>query len=110
MLNLVVTVYDKDSGEPITGATTKLFDLGQKLPNGSFVDSKAPPLVDTHENDNRYEYPLDFEHRYQAVASKPGYTVDSSSVVSTIGLKGAQTLETKLYIPGQLSKPTPSIT
>jgi hypothetical protein len=96
--NLIATVYDKDTGEPIAGATAKLFDLGQKLPNGSFVQSKAAPQVDTHADNNRYDYPLDVEHRYQVVASKQGYTVDSSSVVSTEGIKGAQTLETKLYL------------
>lgn len=96
--NLIVTIYDKDSGAPIPGATSKLHDLGQKLPNGSFVASKAPPQVDTHADNNRYDYPIDFEHRYQVVASKQGYTVDSSSVISTEGVKGAQTIETKLYL------------
>jgi len=96
--NLVVTVYDKDTGAPINGATSKFFDLGQKRPNGTFVAKQGDPQVDMHTDNNRYEYPLDFDHRYQVVASKAGYTVDSSSIVSTEGLKGAQTIEVKLYL------------
>jgi hypothetical protein len=96
--NLVVTVYDKDSNEPILGATAKLFDLGQKLPNGNFVVGKNEPQIDSHTDNNRYDYPLDIDHKYQAVGSKAGYTVDSSAIVSTIGIKGAQTLEAKLYL------------
>ncbi len=95
---LVVTVYDKDTGAPINGATSRFFDLGERLPNGSFAAKKGDPQEDTHPDNNRFQYPLDFEHRYQVVASKAGYTVDSSEIVSTEGMKGAQTIEVKLYL------------
>lgn len=97
--NLIVTVYDKDTGKPLNGTTARLFDLGRRLPNGNFVASKGlTPQTDSHADNNKYEYPLDTEHRYQAVASKPGYTVDSTSVISTEGIKGAKTLEAKVYL------------
>jgi hypothetical protein len=96
--DLVVTVYDKDTGSPINGATSRFFDLGKTLPNGTFEANKGQPQEDTHLDNNRYLYPLEFDHRYQVVASKAGYTVDSSAIVSTEGMKGAQTIELKLYL------------
>lgn len=96
--DLVVTVYDKDTGAPIIGSTVRFFDLGERLSNGTFVRRQGAPQEDIHLDNNRFEYPLDFEHRYQVIASKAGFTVDSSSIVSTEGLKGAQTLEVKLYL------------
>lgn len=96
--NLIVTVYDADTGEPINGATVKLLTLGHRDPNGVFVASTKELQTDTHPDNNRYDYPIDLDHRYQAVASKQGYTVDSTEVVSTEGLKGAQTLEAKIYL------------
>lgn len=96
--NLIVTIFDKNSGEPISGATAQFFDLGEKRPDGVFVPGNNKAQVDTHPDNNRYDYPLDFEHRYQVVATKEGYTVDSTKVISTEGIKGAQTLEAQLYI------------
>lgn len=97
-VNLIATVYDKETNEPINGATARFFDLGQRLPNGSFVSGKGLGRTDTDPAGNRYDYKLDFEHRYQVVASKVGYTIDSSEVVTTEGLNETKTIETKLFL------------
>jgi hypothetical protein len=101
-INLIATIYDKKTLEPIPAAAVRFIDIGQVLPNGNLAQGKggAPLAIkeDTHEKDNKYEYPLEFEHRYKIVASKPGYTIDSTGIVSTEGLDGSTTIEKKLYI------------
>jgi hypothetical protein len=96
--NLEATVFDKETGLPMVGTTAQFFDLGQKNPEGVFVPRKNAPQVEQHPNDNLYYYPLDFEHRYQVVVTKPGYIPDTSVVVSTEGLKSAKLFETKLFL------------
>ncbi len=96
--NLEALVFDKETGLPMTGTTAQFFDLGQKSPQGVFVPSKNAPQVEQHPYDNRYYYPLDFEHKYQVVVTKPGYIPDSSVVVSTEGLKSPKLFEVKLFL------------
>ena len=106
-VNLITTVYDKETKEPIPGVTARFTDLAVLLPSGSFGTGKGGgPLamqVKTNTADNRFEYPLQFDHRYKVVVSKPGYTIDSTDVISTVGLDGNTTLERKLYITRGLS-------
>ncbi len=106
-VNLITTVYDKETKEPITGVTARFLDLSVLLPSGSYGTGKGGgPLamqVQTHAADNRFEYPLNFDHRYKVVVSKPGYTIDSTDIVSTEGLDGNTTIERKLYITRGLS-------
>ena len=47
---------------------------------------------------NRFDYDIDFDHRYHAAAFKRGYTQDSTDNISTEGLIEALTLERKLYL------------
>ena len=96
--NLIVTVFDANSLEPINGATAKFYDLGERLTTGEFKPGSGKPQVDVHPDNNRYEYPLDFEHRYEVMATKEGYTKDTTEIISTEGLTGAKTLEAQLYI------------
>ena len=101
---LLVRVFDKESRQPIQGATTRLFDLGQYLSETQFEPVfSLEPLTQTNPSGNRFEYPLDADHHYQAVASKYGYTVDSSEVVSTKGLTGTPVIEANIYLSSGLS-------
>ncbi len=92
-VNLVVTVFDKDTNLPMLGATVRFTDLGSPgTATGSVV-----PRTDVHPNDNRYDYDLQFNHDYKVVASKAGYTIDSTTV-TTVGLAATQTLTRQLYL------------
>jgi hypothetical protein len=88
-VDLVVTVLEKDTKLPIKGATALFYDLGAVKP----VPTKPyAPKSDTHEGDNQFLYPLEFDHRYKVVISKPGYTSDSTGIVSTENLKQTTTI------------------
>lgn len=100
--SLIVKVYDKETGEPLSGATARFATIGKVLPNGSLVTGKGgTPLstsTDIRPDTNLFNYPLDFEHRYEVLVSKPGYTIDSTGIVSTEGLPDAITIEKKVYL------------
>lgn len=100
--NLVVTVYDKETGEKLDGATSRFVTIGRVLPGGSLATGKGGGPLDVavkiQPDTNRFDYPLDFDHRYQAVVSKPGYTIDSTGVVTTEGLTDATTIEKKVFL------------
>lgn len=103
-VDLVVTIYDKDTNEPITGATAKFFDLAVKLPNGNIVATKGEGKLEVlPDNSNRKEYKINFDHQYQVAAWKEGYTVDSTDVISTINRLDDGTIEAKLYLQRGLS-------
>jgi tetratricopeptide (TPR) repeat protein len=100
---LVVTVYDKETGEPIPGATVRLDVTAKNTPNGMIVSKGGTPLETSeriNNESNRFDYPIDFEHRYRIAAAKLGYIYepDSSETISTEGLEDAITLERKLYL------------
>lgn len=101
-VNLIVTVFDKETKQPIVGTTARFADIGMLMPSGSFATGKggAPLSLQekTNATDNLYNYPLQFDHRYKVVVSKPGYTIDSTDIVSTEDLEGSTTIERKLYI------------
>ena len=100
--HLVVTVYDKETGEPIPGVAVDFHVLGKMLPGGTFATGKGGgPLESSskvNELSNRFDYDLDFEHRYQVAAFKKGYTRDSSDQISTINMPDAGIIEKKLYL------------
>ncbi len=101
---LLVRVFDKESRQPVQGATTRLFDLGQYLSETQFEPAfSLEPVTQTNSNSNRFEYPLDADHHYKVVASKFGYTVDSSGVISTKGLTGTPVIETDIFLSSGLS-------
>lgn len=89
-VKLIVRVFDKDTKEPIFGATSKFAERlpGTVLPEFILL-SKA--------DDNRYEYNLGFDRQYKVLASKPGYTTDSAEV-STVGLLGNSVVEKTMYL------------
>ncbi|MEO6040021.1 MAG: hypothetical protein ABIQ93_16530, partial [Saprospiraceae bacterium] len=77
-VNLVATVFDKDSKQPLYGVTTRFIDLGpvvDGVPKGG-----GTMRTDAHADNNRYDYNLQFNHRYKVLVSKPGYNIDSSEV------------------------------
>ncbi len=100
--NLIVTVYDKETLEPIPGAKVRFSTLGQMLPSGAWATGKGGGLLadstETKPDTNRYAYSLKFEHKYKAAATKQGYTSDATDTISTVGLPDAVTLERKLYL------------
>lgn len=104
---LVVTVYDKETGEPLPGATSRFITIGRVLPGGTLATGKGGgPLdvdTDSHPDNNRFDYALDFDHRYKAVVSKPGYTIDSTETITTEGLSDATTIEKKVYLTRGIS-------
>lgn len=99
---LIVTVHDKKTGEPIPGAKVRFLTLGRLSEAGTFIAGKGGEPLETLERinneSNRFDYDIDFDHRYQASAFKRGYLQDSSDNISTEGLVEALTLERKLYL------------
>ncbi len=93
-IDLVATIFDKDTKLAMPGATVRFTDLG-----AADATSKGdiPTRTDVHPDNNRYDYELQFNHNYKVVASKAGYTIDSSAV-TTVGLSTTQTLTTQLYL------------
>jgi hypothetical protein len=92
-VNLITTVLDKETGKPILGATSLFYDLGpsNQQPNGVGVP-------ETNANGNTNQYKLDFDRNYKVVVSKPGYTVDSTGILSTAGFKTNTTIRDTLYL------------
>ncbi|MCC7246513.1 MAG: tetratricopeptide repeat protein [Saprospiraceae bacterium] len=98
-VQFIVTVYDYDTKQPIVGTISNFNDLGEVLPNGNVVSTKGGSKMDSNDAGNRYDYTLNFEHRYQVVVSKPGFTPDTTDVVSTEGFEpGNNVIERKLYL------------
>lgn len=89
-VNLVATVFDKESGKPLPGVTARFIDLGP-------IDPRMKPDTSTNAKGNRYDYKLDFNHRYKVVVQKFGYTLDSVEV-TTEGLTTTTTIEKQLYL------------
>ena len=100
--HLVITVYDKKTGEPIPGAKVRFLTLGRLSEAGTYMAGKNGEALETLERinneSNRFDYDIDFDHRYHASASKRGYLQDSTDDISTEGLLEAITLERKLYL------------
>lgn len=89
-VKLIVRVFDKDTKEPILGATSK---FAEKVPGVALLEFQLA----VKDNENRYDYDLDFDRQYKILASKPGYTTDSVEV-TTAGLLGNAVIEKTLYL------------
>ncbi len=93
-VNLVATVYDKETGKPLPGTTAQFIDLG---PVGPGTGPNRERDTTTNEKGNRYDYDLDFNHRYKVIVQRFGYTLDSVEV-STEGLTQTTTIEKRLEL------------
>jgi hypothetical protein len=100
--HLIVTVFDKGTGEALPGATVNFHTIGRKLPNGLVEKGeRGRPLAFlamVNELANRFDYAVEFDHRYTAAATKRGYFQDSTDEISTEGLGDADTLRRQLYL------------
>lgn len=110
-INLIATVYDCDTGEPINGATAKFFAAASQKGSGNFAAFMGDGTTDVlPETTNRQDYKIDFEHKYQVTVYKDGYMKpDSSEVVSTLGRITGGTIEVRLFLqrPEPDFKPIP---
>jgi tetratricopeptide (TPR) repeat protein len=105
LLNLVVSVYDLDTREPLNGAKASFWDIGTQPKVGDFVLNTKSHLSEVlPKNSNTQTYSIDFGHKYQVWAEKDGYiattisNADSSDVISTVELTDGGTIEVKLYL------------
>ena len=100
-VNLLVSVVDGDSLQPLTGAMVLFRDLSHLQPNGDVETGPAGgPLASLQRNDpdsSVYNFDLLFEHTYAVAASKEGFTSDSSDI-STLGLQGDTTIRRELKL------------
>lgn len=100
--HLIVTVFDKRDSVPLPGATVNFRTLSRKLPNGLVEKGEGGKVLaflsTINELANRFDYSVEFEHRYNASASKRGYFQDSTDEISTEGLLDADTLRRQLYL------------
>ncbi|HMX39098.1 MAG TPA: hypothetical protein PKD78_02180, partial [Saprospiraceae bacterium] len=93
-VSLIVTVLDKESLEPIKGATMRYRDFGPAKPDGT-----VPSVRDTvNPQHHVYYYDLDFDHRYRVSSQKAGYTSDSTDIISTIGMTTPQVIQKTVYL------------
>ncbi|MFN0036843.1 MAG: tetratricopeptide repeat protein [Saprospiraceae bacterium] len=110
-INLIATVYDCDTGEPINGATAKFFAATTPKGSGNFAAFMGDGTTDVlPEATNRQDYEIDFEHKYQVNVYKEGYMKpDTSEVVSTVGRITGGTIEVRLFLqrPEPDFKPIP---
>jgi tetratricopeptide (TPR) repeat protein len=93
-VDLVVTVLDRETKQPILGSTA----IFSELPSGAYGRPVSEPKMETHTADNQYKYALQFDRNYKVVVSKEGYSVDSTGTVSTEGLKHSTTIRDTLYL------------
>ncbi len=94
-LNLIATVWDCESGDPIYGATAKFINLK----NVESVQSDVLPATS-----NTQHYRLDFGQQYQVIMDKEGYEKpDTSSIVSTEGRVDGGTI----FVELRLRRPDP---
>ena len=66
-----VTVYDANTGLPITGATVKVYD---SYYNAYYYPEETTSTESTSETGTTPELQLDNEKEYYVVISAPGYT------------------------------------
>jgi hypothetical protein len=91
-VNLITTVLDRETGKPINGATALFYNFDPGTLQG------VKPIEQTDANSNVYQYKLDFDRDYKVVVSKPGYTVDSTGIISTKGITKNTTIRDTLYL------------
>ncbi|MFZ4633828.1 MAG: hypothetical protein ACOYNO_06445, partial [Saprospiraceae bacterium] len=100
-VQLIVTVFDKETQVPLMGTTGRLDQTSTTLPNGQLKTGTdtAPLLTEqmTKATTNRFEYILDLESQYNITGTKPGYTTGIDKV-NTAGLTRSTVIERKLYL------------
>jgi len=96
-VDLVVTVLDAGTKNPIVDATALFHDFGPVTPLPP-IQNVPPTHTDRHPNDNQYEYKLDFDRQYKVAISKAGYTTDSTGIIATSGYKTNTTIRDTLYL------------
>jgi outer membrane protein OmpA-like peptidoglycan-associated protein len=87
-IKLIVKAIDKNTNEPLYGATIRLRNL---------TDRSVPDIVVSHPNDNEYTFNLDRNKDYIVIAEKEGYRPDSVNA-STFGINRSQDIEKKVYL------------
>jgi len=87
--DLVVTVVDKDTKQPLTGATVEVID-----PSG---ESEQPHQIKTNTDDSNFAFPLEVDRSYLVIASHPDYFPDTAEV-NTVGLLDDRTFEVTLEL------------
>jgi tetratricopeptide (TPR) repeat protein len=100
-INLVASVFNEKTKEPIKGATFQFIDLGLLTSAGTLATGRGLDLsgIDTKiiENSNSNNYTLSFNHLYKVIVKKEGFGVDTVEV-STAGYSTTTTLFEKLYL------------
>ncbi len=87
--DLVATVVDKDTRQPLTGATVEVID-----PSG---ESEQPHQKKTNADDSNFAFPLEVDRSYLIVASHPDYFPDTVEL-NTVGLLDDRTFERTLAL------------
>jgi outer membrane protein OmpA-like peptidoglycan-associated protein len=88
VVDLTAWTYDRNSGAQLSGVKVDLIQLPQKSVFSSQSEMDA----------FKYLYKIDFKQSYMVVASKPGYTTDTTYVSTTDIPMVPTNLETKLYL------------
>ncbi len=87
-VKLRTLVFDELTNDDLKGVTIKLVELG---------NSTNAPIIITQDNSNEFIIPLDCNKEYKVEASKPGYTTESTTILS--GRPGEfQIINKKLYL------------
>lgn len=82
--DLIATVVDKDTKQPLTGATVQVID-----PSG---ESEQPQQSRTNAQSNEFAFPLEVDRSYIVIASHPDYYPDTAEI-TTVGLIDDHTFE-----------------
>jgi hypothetical protein len=100
-INLVASVFNKSTKEPISGVTFQFVDLGLLSAAGTLTTGRGLDLAGMEskviETSNTNKYTLSFNHLYKVIVKKEGFGVDTV-LVSTAGYSTTTTLFEKLYL------------
>ena len=87
-VNLVAGIFS-DEKKPLAGGTVTLFTMERDMPGA--------PNRKTNQDGNRFEFGLDFDKPYMAVAERDGYFPDTVSF-NTVGIKESKTIEHRFFL------------
>ncbi len=94
-VNMEVTVLEKKTFAALKEGVSRFYDFGAKDATQS---NTVLPQTTSALDDNHFKYNLNFDHTYNALISKEGYTTDSTGLVSTVGLFDDTTLYDTVYL------------
>jgi tetratricopeptide (TPR) repeat protein len=80
-VTLALTVVDKMTEQPIKQTTARFYNYSDKPGNPLQSLTRTEPLS------HSFQYNLDFNNLYRVSVSKPGYSTDSTDLVSTLGIR-----------------------